>query len=96
MYTIGLPEREPLKVGGESALYATGISAFSATMLAIYVRTPRESGNTWTSQPWSRRVEGPIDGGMYVQIGDGEAKHELGGGHTLQQLVHGCLLPQLP
>jgi len=38
MYTIGLPDREPLKVGGESALYTTGISAFSATMLAIYVR----------------------------------------------------------
>ncbi len=33
MSTIGLPDREPLKVGGESALYTTGISAFSAIML---------------------------------------------------------------
>ena len=38
MYTIGLPDKEPLKVGGESALYTTGISAFSASMLAIHVR----------------------------------------------------------
>lgn len=38
MYTIGLPDKEPLKVGGESALYTTGISAFSAAMLAIHVR----------------------------------------------------------
>jgi crotonobetainyl-CoA:carnitine CoA-transferase CaiB-like acyl-CoA transferase len=38
MYTIGLPDREPLKVGGESALYTTGISAFSAAMLALHVR----------------------------------------------------------
>ena len=38
MHTIGLPDREPLKVGGYTALYTTGISAFSATMLALYVR----------------------------------------------------------
>ena len=38
MYTIGLPDREPLKVGGESVLYTTGISAFSAAMLALHVR----------------------------------------------------------
>jgi crotonobetainyl-CoA:carnitine CoA-transferase CaiB-like acyl-CoA transferase len=38
MHTIGLPDREPLKVGGNAALYTTGISAFSATMLALYVR----------------------------------------------------------
>ncbi len=38
MHTIGLPDREPLKIGGNVALYTTGISAFSATMLALYVR----------------------------------------------------------
>lgn len=38
MQTIGLPEREPLKIGGDVALYTTGMSAFSATMLALYVR----------------------------------------------------------
>ncbi|MCS5654587.1 MAG: CoA transferase [Dehalococcoidia bacterium] len=44
MYTIGLPDREPLKVGGESALYTTGISAFSAAMLALHVRDAQGFG----------------------------------------------------
>ena len=44
MYTIGLPDREPLKVGGEAALYTTGISAFSATMLALHVRDTQGFG----------------------------------------------------
>ncbi|MBI3330373.1 MAG: CoA transferase, partial [Nitrospinae bacterium] len=38
MQTIGLPDREPLKIGGNVALYTTGMSAFSAVMLALYVR----------------------------------------------------------
>src|SRR5262245_5564612 len=38
MHTIGLPDREPLKVGGNAAYYTTGMSAFAATMLALYVR----------------------------------------------------------
>lgn len=38
MHPIGLPDREPLKVGGNAALYTTGVSAFSAVMVAIYAR----------------------------------------------------------
>lgn len=38
MYPIGLPEREPLQIGGEPILHTAGISAFSATMLALYAR----------------------------------------------------------
>jgi CoA:oxalate CoA-transferase len=38
MQTIGLPDREPLKIGGNAASYTTGISAFSATMIALYAR----------------------------------------------------------
>lgn len=38
MHTVGLPDREPLKIGGYAALYTTGMSAFSATMLALHVR----------------------------------------------------------
>ncbi|HLA80889.1 MAG TPA: CoA transferase [Thermoleophilia bacterium] len=38
MYTIGVPGREPLKIGGNVALHTTGIAAFSATMLALQVR----------------------------------------------------------
>lgn len=44
MHTIGLPDREPLKIGGYTALYTTGISAFSATMLALHVRDTAGDG----------------------------------------------------
>ena len=44
MHTIGLPDREPLKVGGNTALYATGMSAFSATMLALHARDTQGFG----------------------------------------------------
>ncbi len=44
MYTIGLPDREPLKVGGESVLYTIGISAFSAAMLALHVKDAQGFG----------------------------------------------------
>ncbi len=38
MYTVGAPDREPLKIGGNVALQTTGIAAFSATLLALQVR----------------------------------------------------------
>jgi len=38
MDTVGNPDREPLQVGGSAALYTTGYAAFSATMLALYIR----------------------------------------------------------
>jgi len=38
MHTIGLPDKEPLRIGGNAAGYTTGMSAFSATLLALYVR----------------------------------------------------------
>ncbi|MGE3536000.1 MAG: CaiB/BaiF CoA transferase family protein [Candidatus Tectimicrobiota bacterium] len=44
MHPIGLPEREPLKVGGQAALYTTGMSAFAATMLALHVRDATGQG----------------------------------------------------
>ena len=38
MHTIGLPDKEPIKVGGNVALHSVGMSAFSGTMIALYVR----------------------------------------------------------
>ena len=38
MCVIGLPGREPLKVGGNPLLCTTGMAAFSATMIALHVR----------------------------------------------------------
>lgn len=44
MHVIGLPDREPLKIGGNAAAYTTGMSAFSATMLALHVRDEQGHG----------------------------------------------------
>ena len=44
MQTIGLPDREPLKIGGNAAFYTTGMSAFSATMIALYARDVQGCG----------------------------------------------------
>ena len=44
MHTIGLPDREPLQVGGDAALYTTGVSAFSAVMVALYARDRQGHG----------------------------------------------------
>ncbi|HEX2173425.1 MAG TPA: CoA transferase, partial [Dehalococcoidia bacterium] len=38
LYTMGLPEREPLKISGDAALMTGGISAFSAILVAIHQR----------------------------------------------------------
>jgi crotonobetainyl-CoA:carnitine CoA-transferase CaiB-like acyl-CoA transferase len=38
MHTVGLPDREPLRIGGNAAFCTTGMSAFSATMLALHAR----------------------------------------------------------
>jgi len=38
MHPIGLPNKEPIKVGGSAALHSVGMSAFSGTMMALYVR----------------------------------------------------------
>ncbi|PON11455.1 CoA transferase, partial [Candidatus Entotheonella serta] len=44
MHVVGLPDREPLKIGGHAAAYTTGMSAFSATMLALHVRDEQGYG----------------------------------------------------
>ena len=38
MHTVGLPDREPLKIGGNVVSYAVGVAAFSGAMLALYAR----------------------------------------------------------
>ncbi len=38
MHTVGLPDREPLKIGGSVVSYAVGVAAFSGAMLALYAR----------------------------------------------------------
>lgn len=38
MHTVGLPDREPLRIGGSVVLYAVGTAAFSGALLALYAR----------------------------------------------------------
>jgi CoA:oxalate CoA-transferase len=44
MYTIGLPEREPLKIGGSPALFNAGVCGFTAIMAAIWQRDATGEG----------------------------------------------------
>lgn len=44
MYAVGLPEREPLKIGGNPVLYNAGGAAFSATMAAVWQRDATGEG----------------------------------------------------
>jgi crotonobetainyl-CoA:carnitine CoA-transferase CaiB-like acyl-CoA transferase len=44
MYTIGLPEREPLKIGGSLAMHNAGGAAFSAVLAAIWQRDSTGEG----------------------------------------------------
>ncbi|MGE0543515.1 MAG: CaiB/BaiF CoA transferase family protein, partial [Dehalococcoidia bacterium] len=46
MYTIGLPEREPLKIGGSPALYNAGGAAFTAIMAAVWQRDASGEGQS--------------------------------------------------
>ena len=69
MYTIGLPDKEPLKVGGESGLYATGVSAFSATMLAVYVRDTQGFGQHVDISAMEVMTVSQIHSSIYAQFG---------------------------
>ena len=44
MYTVGLPEREPLKIGGSAVLHSVGGAAFTAIMAAIWQRDITREG----------------------------------------------------
>ena len=44
LYTMGLPDREPLKLAGHTALMTGGIAAFSAIMVALHQRDETGEG----------------------------------------------------
>ena len=52
MHTIGLPDKEPLRIGGNAASYTTGMSAFLQRCWPSTCAMPRGMGNTSMSQPW--------------------------------------------
>jgi CoA:oxalate CoA-transferase len=76
MYTIGLPDREPLKIGGNTALYTTGMSAFSATMLALYVRDCEGYGQHVDVSAMETMTVAQIHSSLHHQLGQTPTRRE--------------------
>jgi len=69
MHVIGLPDREPLKIGGHAATYTTGMSAFSATMLALHVRDAQGHGQYVDVSAMETMAVGQIHASIQHQFG---------------------------
>jgi len=91
MYTIGLPDKEPLKVGGESGLYTTGVSAFSAAMLALYVRDTQGFGQHVDISAMEVMAVSQIHSSIYAQFGRTNARR----GTNLVRAKDGWVSPGL-
>ena len=91
MSTIGLPDREPLKIGGNAALYATGISAFSATMLALYVRESEGHGQHVDVSAMETITVAQIHSSIQSQFGHAPTRRES----PLAQAADGWVSPGL-
>jgi CoA:oxalate CoA-transferase len=76
MQTVGLPDREPLKVGGHAALYTTGISAFSATMIALYARDVRGHGQHVDVSAMETMAVAQIHSSIHQQFGRTPVRRE--------------------
>ena len=76
MQTIGLPHREPLKIGGNAALYATGMSAFSATMIALYARDVQGYGQHVDISAMETIAVAQIHSSIHQQFGHTPARRE--------------------
>jgi CoA:oxalate CoA-transferase len=76
MQTIGLPGREPLKIGGHAALYTTGISAFSATMIALYARDVQGHGQHVDVSAMETMAVAQIHSSIHQQFGRTPARRE--------------------
>jgi CoA:oxalate CoA-transferase len=91
MYTIGLPTREPLKIGGNAALYTTGMSAFSATMLALYVRDMQGYGQHVDVSAMETITVSQIHSSVQHQLGRTPTRRE----NTLVRAQDGWMHPGL-
>jgi CoA:oxalate CoA-transferase len=76
MQTVGLPDREPLKVGGHAALYTTGISAFSATMIALYARDVQGHGQHVDVSAMETMAVAQIHSSIHQQFGRTPVRRE--------------------
>ena len=91
MCTIGLPDREPLKIGGNAALYTTGMSAFSATMLALYVRDTEDYGQHVDVSAMETLTVAQIHSSLNHQLGRPSTRRDS----TLIQAQDGWVHPGL-
>ena len=69
MHVVGLPDREPLQIGGHAAAYTTGMSAFSATMLALHVRDAQGHGQFVDVSAMETMAESQIHASIQHQFG---------------------------
>jgi CoA:oxalate CoA-transferase len=91
MCTIGLPDREPVKIGGETALYTTGMSAFSATMIALYVRDASGIGQHVDVSAMETIAVAQIHSSIHYQFGRTPVRRES----NLVQAQDGWVSPGL-
>ena len=91
MCTIGLPDREPVKIGGEIALYTTGMSAFSATMIALYVRDASGVGQHVDVSAMETIAVAQIHSSIHYQFGRTPVRRES----NLVQAQDGWVSPGL-
>lgn len=70
LYTMGLPEREPLKIGGNAALMTAGISAFSAIMAALHQRDDTGEGQHVDVSLMETTVVSQIHASIHSQFGE--------------------------
>jgi CoA:oxalate CoA-transferase len=76
MQTIGLPDREPLKIGGNAACYTTGMSAFSATMIALYARDVQGYGQHVDVSAMETMAVAQIHSSIHQQFGRTPTRRE--------------------
>lgn len=70
LYPMGLREREPLKLGGNPSLYASGISAFSAIMIALHGRDLTGEGQYIDLSLQESTLVTQIHSTIYSQMGN--------------------------
>jgi crotonobetainyl-CoA:carnitine CoA-transferase CaiB-like acyl-CoA transferase len=76
MQTVGLPDREPLKIGGNAACYTTGMSAFAATMIALYAREVQGHGQHVDVSAMETMAVAQIHSSIHHQFGRTPGRRE--------------------
>ena len=70
LYVMGTPEREPLKLGGSGALMNSGVSAFSAIMVALHQRDDTGEGQHIDVSLMEATVMSGIHATIHAQYGE--------------------------